>query len=127
MSGSQGHDWTAIAGRDASDPAPSPAPQTRPASTAARRSVSKISVSIQGHRTSISLEPAFWDAFRALCKTNGLRTTQVLATIDHDRTGNLSSAIRLWVLDRLLENVNTPTATTPDPPATPPMSNSFID
>ncbi len=63
----------------------------------------KVSVSIAGHRTSISLEPAFWDAFRALCLSEGVRPSDRLAEIDRERDGNLSGAVRLWVLARLRE------------------------
>jgi len=61
----------------------------------------KISVAIGGHRTSLSLEPEFRRAFRALCRAEGLSETAVLAEIDRARGGNLSSAVRLWVLARL--------------------------
>lgn len=63
--------------------------------------VRKISISIRGHRTSISLESEFWTTFRQLCAREGRPTTDVLVEIDSTRTGNLSSAIRLWVLARL--------------------------
>jgi predicted DNA-binding ribbon-helix-helix protein len=61
----------------------------------------KVSVSIDGHRTSLSLEPEFWDAFRALCRSEGVRPSERLAELDRARDGNLSSAVRLWVLARL--------------------------
>jgi predicted DNA-binding ribbon-helix-helix protein len=59
----------------------------------------KRSVRIAGHATSISLEAAFW---RALCAIAAARRTPVsalVAAIDAGRGGNLSSAIRLFVLD----------------------------
>ena len=62
----------------------------------------KYSISIRGHRTSISLEPEFWSAFQALCRAEGGRPSEVLAQIDGDRQGSLASAVRLWVLDRLM-------------------------
>ena len=68
----------------------------------------KISVSIRGHRTSISLEPEFWTAFRALCARENRTPANVLVEIDSTRTGNLSSAIRLWVLARLREVAHLP-------------------
>lgn len=68
----------------------------------------KISISIRGHRTSISLEPDFWAAFRDLCARDGRPVSEVLAEIDGARDGNLSSAIRLWVLARLRETANLP-------------------
>lgn len=64
-------------------------------------STRKISVALLGHRTSISLEPEFWNCFRELCRRDGRGTSEVLVEIDSVRTGNLSSAVRLWVLHRL--------------------------
>ena len=59
----------------------------------------KRSVRVAGHATSISLEAAFW---RGLCDIAAARQVSVnalVATIDATRGGNLSSAIRLFVLD----------------------------
>jgi predicted DNA-binding ribbon-helix-helix protein len=59
----------------------------------------KRSVRVMGHPTSISLEAPFW---RALCDIAAERRTSVnalVAAIDATRGGNLSSAIRLFVLD----------------------------
>jgi predicted DNA-binding ribbon-helix-helix protein len=61
----------------------------------------KISVVIDSHPTSLSLEPEFWDAFVDLCKKDGTRLADGLAAIDHERDGGLSGAVRLWVLKRL--------------------------
>jgi predicted DNA-binding ribbon-helix-helix protein len=66
--------------------------------------VRKYSVSINGHRTSVSLEPEFWAVFRRLCEEAGEPYAATLAAIDRDRDGNLSSAIRLWILDHLDRN-----------------------
>ena len=63
--------------------------------------LSKVSVTIGGHRTSLSLEPAFWRAFAELCRAEGRSRAAVLAEIDGARRSNLSSAVRLWVLERL--------------------------
>ena len=64
--------------------------------------VRKYSVSINGHRTSVSLEPEFWAVFRRLCDDAGNSYAVTVAAIDRDRDGNLSSAIRLWILDQLV-------------------------
>ena len=61
----------------------------------------KISVTIDGHRTSISLEPEFWSRFGRLCGDLGQSRTAVLAEIDRTRDGPLSGAVRLWVLAAL--------------------------
>jgi predicted DNA-binding ribbon-helix-helix protein len=62
-------------------------------------SVVKHSVRIAGHATSVSLEPAFWEAFCAIAARRRLSVNALLAAIDAGRDGNLSSAIRLFVLD----------------------------
>jgi predicted DNA-binding ribbon-helix-helix protein len=59
----------------------------------------KRSVLIAGHRTSISLEAEFWAALRALAIRRGLSLNRLVAEIDARRTGNLSSALRVAVLD----------------------------
>jgi predicted DNA-binding ribbon-helix-helix protein len=61
-------------------------------------SVKKRSVVVHGHRTSVSLEEAFWDALRELAAARGRTVNQLVAEIDAGRGGNLSSAIRVHVL-----------------------------
>ena len=58
----------------------------------------KRSLRIAGHLTSISLEDAFWDAFKAIAEKRGLSVNALAAEIDRSRDGNLSSAIRVFVL-----------------------------
>ncbi len=59
----------------------------------------KRSVSIAGHRTSISLEPEFWDALQALARARGVSVQALVGAVDAQRAGrNLSSAIRVHVL-----------------------------
>ena len=62
----------------------------------------KRSFSIAGHRTSISLEAAFWEAFRELCEADGVTMAARLAEIDRARgdQSGLSGAVRVWVLAR---------------------------
>ena len=62
--------------------------------------VKKRSVVVGGHRTSISLEQAFWEAMQDLAARDGKTINQMDSDIDSARTGNLSSAIRVWVLER---------------------------
>jgi len=72
--------------------------------TAARDArVRKRSVLIAGHKTSVSLEEAFWDELRAAAAERGLPLTRLIEEIDTARGGNLSSAIRLYLLGRLRE------------------------
>ena len=62
----------------------------------------KRSVTIDGHRTSVSLEDAFWAELSAIAEQRGLSLNALVAEIDHGRSqGNLSSALRLFVLDEL--------------------------
>ena len=63
----------------------------------------KRSLSIQGHRTSLSLEPEFWDALKQAANDEHKSLAALVAEIDAAREGrNLSSAIRVWILSRTL-------------------------
>ncbi len=64
----------------------------------------KISVSLSGHQTSITLEPEFIDALHALVARSGKSIAQTIAEIDDARTPgtNLSSAVRVWVLNQMI-------------------------
>lgn len=61
----------------------------------------KHSVSIRGHRTSITLEDAFMDALRQMADERNIAVADLIAQIDSAQATpvNLSSAIRLAVLD----------------------------
>ncbi len=62
--------------------------------------VVKRSIVIAGHKTSVSLEDAFWKGLRKIASDRNLTLSDLVATIDTARHhGNLSSAIRLFVLD----------------------------
>lgn len=62
----------------------------------------KRSFSIRGHRTSISLESAFWKALREAADEDRIPLAQLIAAIDKDRgAAGLSSAVRVWLLERL--------------------------
>ena len=58
----------------------------------------KRSVRIAGHATSVSLEPAFWEALCEIAARRRIPVNALLTEIDAERGGNLSSAIRLFVL-----------------------------
>lgn len=61
--------------------------------------VIKRSIVIAGHKTSVSLEDAFWKGLKEIALSRGV-TSDLVAAIDSERQlGNLSSAIRLFVLD----------------------------
>lgn len=57
----------------------------------------KHSVLLDGHPTSITLEDAFWDALKVIAKRRGMSINKLVTDIDHARTTNLSSAIRVFV------------------------------
>ena len=62
--------------------------------------VVKRSIVIAGHKTSVSLEDAFWKGLKEIANGQDLTLSDLVASIDTDRRhGNLSSAIRLYVLD----------------------------
>ncbi|MCM2503685.1 ribbon-helix-helix domain-containing protein [Aureimonas altamirensis] len=64
----------------------------------------KRSLSIRGHRTSISLEDAFWTLLREMAESRSLPLARLVADIDTARAPeqNLSSSLRLAVLDYAL-------------------------
>ena len=61
----------------------------------------KRSVTIAGHRTSVSLEEGFWRALRAAAAEDGVAVNELVRRIDAGRRGNLSSALRVYVLERI--------------------------
>lgn len=71
--------------------------------------IRKWSVTIGGHRTSVSLEAAFWDELLAIAARRGVSLNALVADIDRERlqgrdlrdATNLSSALRLHVLEAL--------------------------
>ena len=70
---------------------------------ASGQAVRKRSLTIAGHRTSLSLEEAFWQALKEQARTEGLSLAALVARIDRERTGNLSSAVRVYILERAKE------------------------
>ena len=62
--------------------------------------VVKRSIVIAGHKTSVSLEDAFWKGLKEIAGARNMTLSDIVASIDSQRRhGNLSSAIRLFVLD----------------------------
>jgi predicted DNA-binding ribbon-helix-helix protein len=62
--------------------------------------VVKRSIVIAGHKTSVSLEDAFWKGLKEIAGTRDMTLSDLVSAIDSDRRhGNLSSAIRLFVLN----------------------------
>jgi predicted DNA-binding ribbon-helix-helix protein len=62
--------------------------------------VVKRSIVVGGHKTSVSLEEAFWNGMKEISASRGSTLSELVGEIDAARhQGNLSSAIRLFVLD----------------------------
>ena len=61
----------------------------------------KRSMTIHGHRTSVSLEQPFWDKLQDIAATRGRSLASLVQNIDRKRDGGLSSALRLFVLAEL--------------------------
>ena len=64
----------------------------------------KRSITIHGHRTSVSLEEPFWTILRSFATQRGLSLASLVQMIDKERNGGLSSALRLFVLAELTQN-----------------------
>ena len=63
-----------------------------------KSSVVKRSIVVDGHKTSVSLEDAFWTDLKNIAHTQQTTLSELVTKIDQTREGNLSSAIRLFVL-----------------------------
>lgn len=70
----------------------------------------KRSVKISGHRTSVSLEPIFWDQLRKAASQQRMTVNELIALIGQQRNGSLSSAIRVFVLENVHKSHCFPTA-----------------
>jgi predicted DNA-binding ribbon-helix-helix protein len=71
-----------------------------------KSAIVKRSVSLAGHKTSISLEDAFWNYLRDIADSRGVSVSVLVSEIQaQDRQTNLSSAIRLFVLEHACERV----------------------
>jgi len=94
-------------------------PGRRPTETAIR----KRSVSLGGHRTSVSLEQAFWEELSRIARSRNQSTNALVAEIDRHRgtlagegAANLSSAVRLFVLGELRRAAGFDTSASPVAP-----------
>ncbi len=61
--------------------------------------VKKRSLMIAGHPTSVTLEAPFWEVLKELAAAENIAVNALVERIDATRTGNLSSAIRVYVLE----------------------------
>ena len=67
-----------------------------------KSSVVKRSILIAGHKTSVSLENEFWSRLKEIARSDNIPLSKLVDNIDkHRHRGNLSSTLRLFVLDRL--------------------------
>ena len=72
--------------------------------------VAKRSIVINGHKTSVALEDAFWSGLKEIADAKGITVSAIVAEIDKNRRhGNRSSAIRQFVLDQV-RNGHRPTS-----------------
>jgi predicted DNA-binding ribbon-helix-helix protein len=71
--------------------------------------IRKRSVVVAGHRTSVSLEAEFWSELKAIAAERKQSINELVETVDRGRAGNLSSALRLFVLAELRRRVETAT------------------
>ena len=70
--------------------------------------VVKRSIVVVGHKTSVSLEDAFWKGLKEIANQRDMTVSQLVASIDSDRRhGNLSSGIRLFVLNHFRALIDT--------------------
>ncbi len=65
------------------------------------QAIRKRSITIAGHKTSLSLEEIFWRALKEIASADGTSLNALIENIDRERGGNLSSAVRVFVLERL--------------------------
>lgn len=84
----------------------------------------KRSLAIHGHKTSISLEPLFWEMLKAAAAAEGLPMAQLVARIDGERikadpAPGLAGAIRIW----LVHNARGAVRPAPAPPAEDPVGD----
>jgi predicted DNA-binding ribbon-helix-helix protein len=80
----------------------SPSGDARPKSAIVRRYVT-----ISGRNSSVSLESAFWDALKEIADIQGATRATIVSTIEREgRPRNLSSAIRLFVLDHYRSKID---------------------
>ena len=65
----------------------------------------KISISLSGHQTSISLEQEFFDVLKTLADKKGVSVAHIIQEIDSSRNpdSNLSSETRIWILKELMK------------------------
>lgn len=66
----------------------------------------KHSVMIHSHRTSLTLEPEFWQALNQIAQKENRSVAAIITELDDNRTTNLSSAVRVYILQYLQKGNN---------------------
>lgn len=65
-------------------------------------STNKHTVKVNGHNTSVFIENEFWDELKKICLIRNIRVDELISEIDKEKhSSNLSSAIRLYILNQL--------------------------
>jgi predicted DNA-binding ribbon-helix-helix protein len=77
--------------------------------------VVKRSIAVSGHKTSVTLEEAFWNGLKEIASDRNLTLSELVTAIDSERlNANLSSAIRLFVLDHYRAEIRDRVETAPE-------------
>ncbi len=79
------------------------------------QAIKKRSVEIAGHRTSLTLETAFWRTLKRLAARDRISINKLIERIDRNRQGNLSSTVRIYILERLEAESGLATGAEPKP------------
>lgn len=66
--------------------------------------IKKRSITIAGHRTSITLEDIFWQALKAIASAKGISRQTLIEGIDKTRTTSLSSALRVFAMKEIMKS-----------------------
>lgn len=72
--------------------------------TIPRTKIRKRSVTIAGHRTSVSLEQGFWLVLEEIARHKGKSVTRIISEVDHAKKSSLSAALRIFILDHLMQS-----------------------
>ena len=66
-----------------------------------RSGLQRRTLTVSGHRTSVALEPVYWEELAAMAESRGQTVAALISEIDAARLGSLASAIRVHVVERL--------------------------
>ena len=79
------------------------------------KTIIKRSIAVNGNKTSVSLEDEFWQGLREIAKKEGRAISELVEQINQEtHKGNLSSAIRVFVLNRFRASADTPKPPSPE-------------